>query len=112
MTVFEKIVEAIKPFNYPYSPDVYTGCEDRYFVYNYADERGSLFADNEAQEVTVSIQLHFYMPLNDKFSKIKRDIKKALVKQGFTYPEITILHDDDKRHIIFESDMEIEMEEE
>ena len=45
MTEFEKIIEVVKGFGFPYEPDIYTGEEERYFVYNYADERGIVFAD-------------------------------------------------------------------
>ena len=33
-----------------------------------------------------------------------------MIAQGFTYPEVTILKDGDKRHIIFECDVEVEEE--
>lgn len=110
MTVFEKIAAALKSFDFPHEPNVYTGCEKRYFTYNYSDERGSLFADDEALEITASVQVHLYLPEKEKFSKIKNKVKKALMSQGFTYPEVTILKDEDKHHIIFECDIEVEEE--
>ena len=112
MTAYEKIVEAIKGFNYPYEPERYTGSDERYFTYNYADERPSLFADDRALEVTASVQIHFYLPKHEKFSKLKREIKEALQAHGFTYPEVTILTEEKKRHLIFECDVEVEMEDE
>ena len=39
MTEFEKIIAAVEDFGFPCEPDVYTGKAEKYFVYNYADER-------------------------------------------------------------------------
>lgn len=110
MTTYEKIVEAIKPFHYPYAPDLYKGDKDRYFTYNYVEDRGEGFADDEPFYVVASVQVHFYMPADESFTSIKKKIRNALFKAGFTYPEITVLTENDtkKRHIIFECDIEEE----
>lgn len=106
MTAFEKIVQAIKPFGFPYSPDLYQGPAKTYFVYNYADERGTLFADDVPGEIIASVQVHFYLPKSENFITIKNRIRKALFQMGFTFPEVTSVIEDDKRHIIFECDIE------
>lgn len=111
MTEFEKIIEAIKDFGFPYEPDVYTGEAEKYFVYNYADERGIVFADDSPEVVKADMQIHFFLPEDENFIKIKNQIRDALFKQGFTYPEITVRKDGKKRHIIFECEIEEEMEE-
>lgn len=110
MTEFEKIVNAIKDFGFPYEPDIYTGKAEKYFVYNYADERGDLFADDAPGTVIASVQVHFFMPAGEDFIKIKNKIRKSLFQHGFTFPEVTVIKEEKKRHIIFECDVEEEME--
>lgn len=111
MTAFQNIIEAIQDFGYPYEPDLYTGNEKKYFTYNYADDRGSLFGDNEPGAAIASVQVHFFLPLKENFIKEKNKIREALFQQGFTYPEVTVVTEPENqiRHIIFECDIE-EME--
>ena len=110
MTTFEKIVEAVKPFGYPYEPDVYRGTEaERWITYNYSDDYASEFADDEPAVVIATVQVHLFLPIREDFYKIKQQIRKALFAQGFTYPEITVLTENETiRHIIFECDIEEE----
>ena len=111
MTEFEKVIKAIRDFGFPYEPDVYTGKSEKYFVYNYADERGIAFADDAPEVVKADIQVHFFLPADENFIKIKNRIRSALFRQGFTYPEVTVLKEGKKRHIVFECAIEEEMEE-
>lgn len=111
MTAFENIVNAIAPFDYPYKPDVYQGDSEKYFVYNYADQRGSLWADDGPETVIASVQVHFFMPEKENFIKIQNKIRKALFEQGFTFPQVTVLTENKKRHLVFECEIEEEMEE-
>ena len=110
MTTFEKIVEAVKPFGYPYEPDVYRGSEtERWITYNYSDDYASEFADDEPAVVIATVQVHLFLPIREDFYKIKQQIRKALFAQGFTYPEVTVLAENETiRHIIFECDIEEE----
>lgn len=110
MTAFERVISAVEGFGYPYEPDVYTGSESRYFVYNYADERGCLYADDSPGGVIASVQVHFFMPAKEDFIEIKNQIRKALFHEGFTFPGVTVLKEGKKRHIIFECDIEEETE--
>lgn len=111
MSAFAKIVEAIEQFHYPYAPDLYKGEDCRYFTYNYVTDEGALFGDNKAGGAIVSVQVHFFLPADENFIKIKNQIRLELEKQGFTFPEVTVLKEDKKRHIIFECDIEEELEE-
>lgn len=113
MTTYEKIVQSIQEFGCPYQPDLYTGDSERYFTYNYADDRGALFADNVPQTVIAGVQVHFYMPATESFSEIKNKIRTSLLRNGFTFPAITVLTEKEKsiRHIIFECEIEENEEE-
>ena len=106
MTAFENIIKAIEEFGYPHCPDTYTGVSNRYFTYNYADDRGALFADNTPQTTIASVQVHLVIPSEEDFTGIKDEVRKSLFRQGFTFPQITVLKEEKKRHIIFECDIE------
>lgn len=111
MTEFEKIIAAIKPFGFPYAPDIYEGSEERFFVYNYADERAVFYADDAPAAVKASMQIHLYLPEEDNFIALKNRVRSALHQQGFTYPKVTVLREAKKRHMVFECDIEEELEE-
>lgn len=106
MMAFENIILAIKDFGYPHCPDLYQGEGKRYFTYNYANDRGALFADNRPLASIASIQLHLVMPASEDFTAIKETVRKKLLEQGFTYPQVTVLRENHQRHIIFECDIE------
>lgn len=113
MTIHAKIIQALKPFGMPVKPDLYTGTEKRYIIFNYADDRAVLFADNAPLCVVAYMQIHLFIPLDEDYLNIKSRIRKALFDAGFTYPEVTeqIENDTKKRHIIFECEIEEESEE-
>ena len=107
MTTFEKIVEALKPFGLPYSPDLYNGSARSWFTYNYADDYGTNFADDEPGAIIVDVQVHLFLSSCEDFICLKNKVRRALFKAGFTFPEITVLtEDDDTRHIVFECEIE------
>lgn len=111
MTEFEKIIAAVKPFGFPYAPDIYEGSEERFFVYNYADDRAVLYADDAPAAVMASVQVHLYIPADENFITLKNRVRRALHQQGFTYPDVTVLREAKNRHIVFECDIEEELEE-
>ncbi len=113
MTAYQNIVQAIKGFGYPYEPEVYQGEAERYFTYNYAEDRGDLFSDDAPETTIASVQVHFVMPAGDPFAVIKNRIREALFRQGFTYPEVTNNVDDENniRQLVFECEIEEEIEE-
>lgn len=115
MTANEVIIKALKPLGYPCEPDSYTGMEKKYFTFNCADERGGDFGDNEPGCILKSMQIHFFMPLNEKRNPLaeKRQAREALFAAGFTYPVVTELTEPENniRHIVYECDITEEREE-
>ncbi len=113
MTAYQSIVQAIKDFGYPYEPEVYQGKAERYFTYNYADDRGDLFSDDAPETTVASVQVHFVLPAGDPFAAIKKRIREALLRQGFTYPEVTnnVDAENNIRQLVFECEIEEEIEE-
>lgn len=106
MTTFEKIIAAIEPFGFPYAPDVYREKDARWFTYNYTDDYGTYFSDDQPGVVIASVQVHLFLPIDDDFIDLKNKVRRSIFQQGFTFPEITVLTEDDEklRHIIFECD--------
>ena len=73
-SAFAEIIRAITPFGIPHAPGKYEGEEtEKWFTYNYADDRGNAFADDEPGDRLVSMQLHLYLPERENFISIRRD---------------------------------------
>ena len=113
MSVNKRIIEALNPFGIPVKPELYTGSEKTYVVFNYADDRGADYGDNTPQCTVAYMQVHLFMPLNQNGLALKKEIREALFGAGFTYPSVTILTEQENniRHIIFECETEEEREE-
>lgn len=110
MTIFEKIQKALKSVGIPCVPDVYKGEECKWITYNYADDYGTDFADDVPETIINSVQIHLFLPQNEPFTRLKTKIRSILFEAGFTFPEITVLTEEEEkiRHIIFECDIEEE----
>lgn len=109
MTTFEKIIKAITPFGYPHAQDEYRGTEkDAWFTYNAAGDKAVLFADNEPIEAVTDIQVHLFVPKSENYINLKNRVRRSIYEQGFTFPEVTVINEGDKRHIIFECSIEEE----
>lgn len=110
LTEFEKIQKAVSSFGLPYTQEVYKGTEKRWFTYNYVNERGMLYSDDEPGTVGAVVQVHLFLPINENFISLKNGIRKNLFEEGFTFPKVTILTEDEKKlhHIIFECEIEEE----
>lgn len=90
----------------PVRPDIYTGKEEKYMVFNYPDETAAVFADNRPHRKIIYVQVHLFLPDNDTgYQEEKEQICRELKSVGFSWPEVTILHEREsgKRHIIFET---------
>ncbi len=112
MTAMEAIVKAVKQFEYPYSPHIYTGGEKHWFTYNYAADTGEDFGDDKPSCNRASMQVHFFLPIKEDFQPIKKKIRKALHNEGFSYPNVVMLEENDvmMRHLIFECEYLEEVE--
>ncbi len=97
----------------PVKQDVYSGAEQSYIIFNYADERESFHADNMVKAETAYMQIHLFVPANVNYIKTKQIIKSYLRKNDFINISVQSLYEKDteKRHIIFECEITLRMEE-
>lgn len=99
----EKIINALIELGYPIKADKYTGQEKTYFVFNYADIRGTEFADDEPGIELYSIQVHFFTDYPFDYTKLIKSVKRKLHGAGFSWPSSQVLYENDtnKIHIVF-----------
>lgn len=119
MTAFKAIKTALRQFGYPANPYTYEGKEPKYFTYNYADNRGGDFGDDDPGCDVVAVQVHMFMPIRDpttnakiNFQDDQRTVRQALFGHGFTYPEVAVIEEQEtnKWHLVFECEYEEEVE--
>ena len=105
MTVNEKIIQALKPFNLPVREKFSDDDKEEYFTFNFTDDRASEFGDNQPTSVTVKLQIHYVAPIRKNYLEIKKKVRKALFENGFDYPEVSdeTTPGDTIRHIVFET---------
>lgn len=124
MNVFEKAKAAADVIGYTSFPDVapeglpesfWKNREDyyiRWITYNMAYEQGTLYGDDKAHAMRSGIQVHLFLPKKENFFSIRKELRNALIEQGFTHPE-TVLNtiEGDTRHIVMECEDDEESEE-
>lgn len=84
----------------PLYPNVYTGDDLRYLVYNYY-VIPEVYADSAAHAARYSIQLHLYIPHKENPNPIKLQIYSACHENSFPTPSMTNASDDEGQHYVF-----------
>lgn len=85
----------------PLFPNVYTGDQLEYLVYNY-EVIPEVYAESVSHASRYLIQLHLYLPDKVNPNTYKLSIITACVSGGFTYPSMTNASDQDGQHYVFE----------
>ena len=108
MTVNETVIKSLEQFGKPVKPDHYEGKEKEYFIFNFVDDVADEFGDDEPLRVISYLQIHYFLPMDKDYLEMKKKIRKALFKNGFTYPSVTIMAEPEKKihHLIFECEIE------
>ena len=106
MSINEAIKASIEPLVSICVPDVYAPepqepSATEYATFNYT-EIGADFGDDTANAVRYLLQLHWFLPSGVNPIDKKKQIKKALLQMGGTYPEVFNASDQDGQHWIFE----------
>lgn len=111
MSVLGNLREALSEVGWLMRQDVYKEDDpkkrqDRYIVYNVANETPSAFADNVPSEEVIYLQIHLYMPETFNPKSVKKQVKCLLCQAGFLYPQVTLDTLEEatsKRHICLET---------
>ena len=101
MSIDVTIRNAITPIAPIVKPNIYTGSETEYIVFNYS-ELPTLHADGRPHAIRYLVQVHWYLPLKTNPNTKKKQIKNALHGAGFTYPSTTNASDGEGQHFVFE----------
>jgi len=84
-----------------YTPDEGLGADDTYIVFNYNSIPVDYGDDAPGHEV-YSVQVHLFCPSGVNSLPMRRQIKKALLAAGFTWPAYINASDKDGQHHVFE----------
>ena len=77
----------------PPSANVYTGTDDEYITFNYADERPALRADDTDILDETTIQVHYFTRSNPQDNK--KAIRRLLRAAGFTIQSTSEFYESD-----------------
>ena len=113
MNAYEAAFAALSPLGIPVCPDAYDGTEPIYITYNYADDHGSDFGDNQPSCNVVAVQTHLFHPYKTRGRRAnylawKPLVRDQLMKVGFTYPDVEVLTDPQANiaHLVFTAEFE------
>lgn len=111
MTVNEILVQTLSPFGKKVTTDFDGGNEEEYITFNPASDRAEGFADDTPFAVVTAMQIHWFLPSSKNYLSEKKAIRNALFEAGFSYPEVTVIPESkERRHIIFECEIENDFE--
>lgn len=98
------ITSALAPIGLPVAERLYEGDEESFLTFVIADDAGADHGDDLPGTDTVYIQVHLVCPWESDYSTLRRRIRRALIDNGFTWPDVTDLSDESNRlrHIVFE----------
>ncbi len=90
MGIRERVMVLGKALGYPVEQDEYEGIGERYIVYTYEDERGSLWGDDREVAVTTWVQVSLFIPKTDDYDADKRKMKRILEAEGFQVESVQV----------------------
>lgn len=101
MSIDEKLQKALTPIVPTVEPHISedTALEYIGFLYN---EYPRLHADGRPRARLFSLQVHWFLPLDENPNTKKRQIEAALMAAGCTAPSIVDASDEKGQHYIFE----------
>lgn len=119
MTVNEKIMKALEGYGMPVCINHYSGTQKRYIEFDLYDDTGACFCDDAPEFDVVLVQVHLFLPTEEPYLALKKQIRKSLYEAGFSYADITEIVEPQEtaqypkgiRHLTFEAEI-LEDEEE
>lgn len=99
----------LETYGYPVAYLKSSTSKDIYFVFNFDDQRGLLYGSDTPEIDVYSLQVHFFAPITFDNVELKNKIKKDLLDNGWTYPVVTEIYEDEtkKVHLIFSCEKEV-----
>lgn len=109
MSVNSEVKALLDSYGYPVTYLNSNTSKDKYFVFNFDDQRGLLYGDDIPNIDVYSLQVHFFSPITFDNVDLKEKLKKDLLDNGWTYPIVTEIYEDDtdKVHLIFSCEKEV-----
>jgi hypothetical protein len=106
MNVNPLVISALSSLNLPVSFGKYEGTAEEYIVFNYADERPVLRADDTDLLDETSIQVHYFTRTNPQTTK--KSIRRLLRLAEFTIINTQEFYEDDTKynHVVVEAQIE------
>lgn len=101
MTVNQALRKAILPLIPVCEPNDYGGDALEYCTFTY-DDQPDVFADGMPDCIVHAVVLNWYLPHGVDPIEKKRQICRALLAAGFTYPYVTNLSDTVSQRYLFE----------
>lgn len=104
MNIDERIRAAVLPIVPICEPDLYDGEESTYCTFN-MEEIPTAFGDDAPHAVRYLIQLHLFAPGWPKppsTRQLRKQLCRAVLDAGFTYPEVTNASEKEAQHYVLE----------
>ena len=101
MTLEAMLREAVLPIVPICEPELYEGEAEEYCTFN-ATEIPEGFGDNGPRAIRYLFQLHWFLPRGKRPMKTKRELCRAVLEAGFTYPSVENASDQDSQHFVLE----------
>lgn len=103
MNVNSLITTALSSTSLPVVADVYDGTANQYIVFNYADERPVVRADDLDLIDETSVQIHYYTRTNPL--ALKKEIRRLIRDAGFTIQSTQQFYETDTKfhHVVIEA---------
>ena len=104
MNIDERIRAAVLPIVPICEPDLYDGEESTYCTFN-MEEIPTAFGDDAPHAVRYLIQLHLFAPGWPKppsTRQLRKQLCRAVLDAGFTYPEVTNASEKETQHYVLE----------
>lgn len=93
----------------PCAQNQYTGSARTYIVY-VINTRPDDHADDDPQHEVYSVVIYLYAPVATNMSTLRKAIKHALTQNGYMYPEVNDVSDDDGQQLAFYTSIAAEVE--
>ena len=104
MSIEERIRAAVLPIVPICEPDLYEGGAEVYCTFN-INEIPIAFGDDAPRYTRCLIQLHLFAPGWPKppsTRKLRRQLCRAVLEAGFTYPEVNDASEKEAQHYVLE----------